>query len=196
MSVGCSLDEFVQHQENKNTLSKTQRVVSLLKKILVSRNELREIENIDAKDLDVLIANFLLQVRKKDGEQYEPTSLRSFVSSFDRYLRKKDYSSTIMEGKEFRKTKEALVAKQKELKKDGKGNKPNAARMLTDEEVDILYGQDLLGCSSSEALINTIWLNNTQFFGLRGCQEHRDMRWGDAERKETADGTAFLEYNE
>ena len=126
------------------------------KKFLVSRNELR--------DLDVLIANFLLQVRMKDGEQYEPTSLRSFVSSFDRYLRKKDYSSTIMEGKEFRKTKEALVAKQKELKREGKGNKPNAARMLTDEEVDILYGQDLLGCSSSEALINTIWLNNKQFF--------------------------------
>ena len=61
VSVGCSLDEFVQHQENKNT-SKTQRDVSLLKKFLVSRNELREIENIDAKDLDVLIANFLLQV--------------------------------------------------------------------------------------------------------------------------------------
>ena len=101
-----------------------------------------------------------------------------------------------MEGKEFRKTKEALVTKQKELKKEGKGNKPNAARMLAQEEVDILYGQDLLGCSSSEALINTIWLNNTQFFGLRGCQEHKDMRWGDVEKKETADGTAFLGYNE
>jgi len=93
----------------------------------------------------------------------------------------------------FRKTKEALVAKQKELKKEGKGNKPNASRMSTDEEVDILYGQDLLGCSSSKALINTLWLSNTQFFGLKGCQEHRDMRLGDVKRKETADGTAFLE---
>ena len=119
VSVGCSLDKFVQHQENKNTLSKTQRDVSLLNFFLVSRHELREIEKIDANDLDVLIANFLLQVRKKDGEQYEPTSLRSFVSSFDRYLRKKDYSSTIMDGKEFRKTKETLVVKQKELKKEG-----------------------------------------------------------------------------
>ena len=70
VSVGCSLDEFVQHQKNKNTLSKTQRDVSLLRNVLVSRHELREIENVDAKDLDVLIANFLLQVRKKDGEQY------------------------------------------------------------------------------------------------------------------------------
>jgi len=141
----------------------------LLQKFLVSRNELREIENIDAKDLDVLIANFLLQVRKKDEEQYEPTSLRSFFSSFDRCLRKKNCSSNIMEGKEFRKTKEASVAEQKELKKERKGNKPNAARMLTDEEVDILYGQDLLGRSSSEALINTIWLNNTQFFVKSTC---------------------------
>ena len=35
------------------------------KKILVSTNELRETENIGARDLDVLIANFpLLQVRE------------------------------------------------------------------------------------------------------------------------------------
>ena len=113
VSVGCSLGEFVQHQEDKNTLSKTWRDVSLLQKFLLSRNELRDIENIDAKDLDVLLANFLLQVRKKDGQQYEPTSLRSFVSSFDRYLRKKYYSSTIMEGKEFRKTKESISRKAK-----------------------------------------------------------------------------------
>ena len=47
-----------------NTSSKSQRDVSLLKKILVSRNELRETENISATDLDKLIANFLLQVRE------------------------------------------------------------------------------------------------------------------------------------
>ena len=76
----------------------------MLKKFLVSRNDPRELESIDARDLVVLIANFLLQVRKKDGEQYELTSLRSYVSSFDRYLRKKDYPSTVMAGKEFRKT--------------------------------------------------------------------------------------------
>ena len=90
-----------------------------------------------------------------------------------------------MEGKEFRKTKDVLVAKQNELKKEGKGHKTNAARMLTEEEIDVLYGQSLY-CSSSEALINT------RFFGLRGCQEHWDMSWGDVERKTTVDGTAFL----
>ena len=69
VSGNYSLEEFVQHQKNKNTLSKTQRDVSLLKKFLVSRNEPRELENIEARDLNVLIANFVLQVWKKDGEQ-------------------------------------------------------------------------------------------------------------------------------
>ena len=56
-----SLEEFVQSQKNKNT-NKTQRDVTLLKKFFVSRNEPRELENIDARDLIVLIANFLLQL--------------------------------------------------------------------------------------------------------------------------------------
>ena len=64
MSVGCCPDEFVWHQENKNTSSTPQRDVSLLKKMLDSGNELREIENIGARDVEVLIANFLLQVRE------------------------------------------------------------------------------------------------------------------------------------
>ena len=107
---------------------------------LVSRNEPRELENIVGRDLDVLIANFLLQVQKKDGEQYEPTLLRSFVSSFDRYPRKKYYPSTVMEGKEFR--------SKTNCRKKGKD---------TNQEVDVLYGQSL-SHSSSEALINTLWL--------------------------------------
>ena len=64
MSVGCCPDVFVWRQENKNTSSKSQRDVSLLKIILVSRNEVREIVNIGARDVDVLIAILLLQVRE------------------------------------------------------------------------------------------------------------------------------------
>ena len=63
MSVGCCSDEFLWHQENTNTSSKSQRDVSLLKKNF-SFEERAERDNIDATDLDVLIANFLLQVRE------------------------------------------------------------------------------------------------------------------------------------
>ena len=64
VSVGCCSDVFVWHQEDKNTSSKSQKDVSSIKKVLVSRNELREIEIIGARDVDVLIVNFLVQVRE------------------------------------------------------------------------------------------------------------------------------------
>jgi len=92
---------------------------------------------------------------------------------------RRDIPLTITDGQKFRKTRETLVAKQKELKKAGQGNKTKAARALTDNEVDILYSKNLSCLSSRESLLSTSWLNNTQHFGLEGCQEHRDMNWGD-----------------
>ena len=48
----------------KNTSSKSQRDVSLLKKNLVLRNELRVIEKIAAREVNAFIANFLFEVRE------------------------------------------------------------------------------------------------------------------------------------
>ena len=76
LSAGCCSDVFVWHQQNKNTSSKSQKDVSLPQKNLVSRNELRD--NIGARDVDVLIANFLLQVR----EFFEETAFSMCKVSF------------------------------------------------------------------------------------------------------------------
>ena len=192
----CNIDDFIQKQANKNTLSKTRRDLALLTEFLKSKQLDKKVEDIEPTHLNELLCAFLVEVKKKDGEEYEPTTLRSFISSFDRHLKNKDYPTTIIEGQEFRKTRETLTAKQKELKKAGKGNAPNSARNLTDEEVDILYSKDLLGSATSEALLNTIWLNNTQYFGLRGCEEHRKMKWGDVKLYVSSDGTEYLEHNE
>ena len=60
--------------------------------------------------------------------------------------------------------------------------------------LNTLYEKGLLGTRNPEALLNTLWLNSTMHFGLRGCKEHRDMCWGDVKLKETAD--EYLEFNE
>ncbi len=103
-----SIDEFIKTQCNKNTLNNTHRDISLLKKFLSAQNEEREIYNIEPEVLDRYISEFIVKVRKQDGEQYdhEATTLRSFVSSFDRFLRRQNYPelSTIIEGAEFKKT--------------------------------------------------------------------------------------------
>lgn len=60
----------------------------------------------------------------------------------------------------------------------------------------VLYNKGLLGMSSPEVLLNSLWLNNSLHFGLRGIQEHRNTCWGDVTLNKTADSVEFLEYNE
>lgn len=191
-----SVDDFILNQENKSTLQKTQRDVKLLQLFLVNKNEERNIEDIPTEELNEYVSDFIISVRTKDGKEYEPSSLRSLLASFERHLKKKKYPASIINDLAFEKTRKTLLSKQKELKKQGKGNKPNASVALTTSELNTLYEKSLLGTRSPESLLNTLWLNNTMHFGLRGCKEHRDMCWGDVKLKQTADGEEFLEFNE
>ena len=75
----------------------------------------------------------------KDGNEYEPTSLRSLMASFERNLKKQGYSASIINDLIFEKTRKVLQSMQKQLKKLGKGNKPKASVALTSEELKILY---------------------------------------------------------
>lgn len=192
----CSVEEFISEQENKSTLQKTQRDVRLLESFLKTKDDERKIEDIPAVELNEYICQFIISVRTKDGNEYEPTSLRSLVASFERHLKKKSYSASIINDLVFDKARKVLQSKQKQLKKQGKGNKPNASVALTSDELKTLYEKGLLGTCSPEALLNTLWLNNSLHFGLRGCKEHRDMCWGDVKLQKTANGVEYLEFNE
>ena len=83
-------------------------------------------------------------------------------------------------------TRKALQSKQRDLKRKGMGNKPNASAALSEEDIQVLFEniqvlfeKDLLGSSTAEALLNTVLFNNIIHLGLLGCKEHRKMCWGD-----------------
>jgi len=56
------------------------------------------------------------------------------------------------------------------------GNKPKAAAALSDEEIQKLYTENILGATTPKSLLNTIWLNNSLHFGLRGTREQYNLR--------------------
>ena len=48
-------------------------------------------EEIPPKELNAYISEFIITVRKKDNnEDYQPSSLRSLMASFEQYLKKKN----------------------------------------------------------------------------------------------------------
>ena len=77
----------------------------------------------------------------------------------------------------------------KMLKREGKGNKPQASVALTDNDVDILFSKSFLGSSSA------ISLNNCMYFGTRGGLEHRTLQWGDIQLLRDSNGREFLQHN-
>jgi len=139
-----SFDNYIAEQENKATLQKTQRDVKLLQTFLGTSLSFRS--------------------EPKVGKT-ESSSLRSLLASFERHLKKNSYSASIMNDLVFEKTRKVLL-KEKELKKKGKGNRPNASIALTSDDLNTLYEKGLLGTRNPEALLNTLWLNSTMHSGL------------------------------
>ena len=77
---------FTEDQENANTKKKTVSDLKLFNEFLNSEEEERNIENIPAAELQQLAKKFVLGLRKKSGEEYEPSSLRGFLQSVDRVM--------------------------------------------------------------------------------------------------------------
>jgi len=114
--------------------------VKLLEEFLRNeKNDEREVHTIEPAELNKYLAEFIHSVRSKDGEDYDPSSLRCLVSSIERHLKRNNYPVSIINDKQFELTRKCLQSKQKELKKVGCGNKDKAAVVLTDKEIDILY---------------------------------------------------------
>ena len=97
--------------------------LKLFNEFLNSEEEERNIENIPASEQQ-LAKKFVLGVRKKNGEEYEPSSLRGFLQSVDRHLRKKECTFSLLNDKEFCEVQDILRKKQEQLKDIGKRNKP------------------------------------------------------------------------
>ena len=70
------------------TRAKTQRDMKLLTTFLLEKNEQRKLEEIQPEELNWYIGEFIVSVKRKDGQDYEPSSLRSLFSSFNRYLKR------------------------------------------------------------------------------------------------------------
>ena len=173
------LQSFIAQQENKNTQKKTLCDVMKFKRFLENKKEYKEIFQIDPDHLDEYLANVCLSVRKSDGSDYEPSSLRNIVSSIDRKLKRHKYPANIFgdNSNTFQLTRDALKAKLKSLKQSGEGNKPKKSSPITDHEINILYEKGILGGSSGKSILNSLWFNNCVMFGLRGTKENYNLRY-------------------
>ena len=78
---------------------------------------------------------FFGEIRKKNGNEYEPDSLRVMRGAIQRYLVEKKCNIKILSDVELRRI---LEGKSRLLRKNGMGKIPNASQPLIVEEEEIL----------------------------------------------------------
>ena len=117
----ADIKSFSEEQENVNTEKKTLYDLKLFKEFLTNEEERRELQEIPAAKLQQFAINCVLGVRKKNGEEYEPSSLRGLLQSFDRFLRRNGSTFSLLNEKEFCDLQDVLKKKsQSNLKLLGK----------------------------------------------------------------------------
>jgi len=135
-------------------------------------------------------------VRKKDGSDYEPDSLRVMIASLDRHLKEAGSCISIAKDREFVNSRKVLEGKASFLREQGYGKRTRASKALTTEDEELLWSKGLLGSQSPKSLIATMWFLLTQHFGLRGCQEHHDMYVEDFSFSKDDNGVEYITYEE
>ena len=171
---------FIEEQRPENTKKKTVYDINIWKQYLVSAGEERNIEDIPAKELNLHISRFFMEIKKKNGGQYDPTSLTSFHRSLQRYLNDHGSNLNILKDQEFSLSRETLSSRKRQLVRDfGKGNRPQAARPLTDTEEDLMFERGEFGDQDPEVLQRTVWWLLSLHFGFRARDESRKLQWGD-----------------
>ena len=163
----------------------------------IARGLARPLQEIPQDELDEVLQHFYACVAKQDGQDYEPSSLRTMLAALDRFLRERGKCFSIQRDREFEKSRKVLNGKAIELREKGKGNKPCRAHALTDKEEKLLW-QRVFGEHSAESLNYTVYYVVSQQFGTRGHQEHHQIMLDDLKWVKDPDtgSTVYIEWVE
>ena len=87
--------------QNQNTSKSTKTWLKVFNEWRVQRNEARQLEDIPRQELDAILCRFFAEIRKKDGDEYEPESLAVMQCSLDRHLKICGRNYSILHDREF-----------------------------------------------------------------------------------------------
>ena len=191
------LQKFKEKNLNKNTTKSTNTWVNCFEAWRRWRELPHKLEDIPKQDLNGTLEQFFAEVRKSDGSEYEPDSLRTMLAALDRHLRQAGSKFSIIKDREFDGCRKTLNGRAIVLREEGLGKKKMKADALTLEEEEQLWTRDVLGGNNAVSLNHTVFFMISQEFGTRGCQEHHQLRVEDLKFVRDPQGkTMYVEWVE
>ena len=189
---------FVAQTVPKATLEKQKsdfaKFVTFLETKSVRPETLKEL---DGKTMNALVMTFIMELKPKQGEYFEPRTYTGIIYSLEHKLKEMELSDwDIRSSPSYAGARDVLKAKMAMAKGAGKGNRPNRAQPLSRDEENKMWEKGALGTSDPDTLLRTLWWGLTTGFGLRGQDEHRQLLWEDVTLKTDSEKREFIEYSE
>ena len=103
------------------------------------RGEVQTIYLLSPIDLDKVSQSFHAEVKKMNGDEYEPNLLASMQAGIDKHLKENNYHVSIIRNRVFSTSRAVLEGKCKNLREHGKDKRPNSSNSLAESEVNILW---------------------------------------------------------
>ena len=175
-SATVSIKELKAKAKNTNTTKSTCQWVPVYLSWAKIRNKEQEIERLEPSRLDEILQQIYAEMKRKDGTDYEPSSLANMQAALDCRLREAGYMYSLLTSRHFLNSRNVLEGKARLLREQGKGKLPSKSCSLSNDEIEQLWESGQLGYHSPMALINTLWWLFTLHFGLRGRKEHHNMK--------------------
>ena len=110
-ATATTIQQLKNSSINENKVKSTAFWLSVWKKWCLEKEIAAEIENYEPTQLNSLLERFYAEIKNKDGEDYEPESLKVMITSLDRRLKNKGYKLSIIRYREFSSSKQVLDGK-------------------------------------------------------------------------------------
>ena len=147
------MNELKSVASNRNTSRSIKQWMNVLRSWCQCRHlEYVSIETMAPEELDKVLSKFYAEAKKKDGDNYEPESLKITLSAIERFLKEKNYPLNIVRSREFHSSQEILNAKAISLRQQGKGKRPNKTQPITPEEGSALWEKGQLDDFTTNAM--------------------------------------------
>ena len=108
LATETTIEELKNSSKNENTVRSTGFWLSVWKKWCLEKEIADEIEKYEPTQLNALLERFYAELKNRNGEDYEPDSLKVMINSLDRHLKDKGYTLSIVRGREFSSSKQVL----------------------------------------------------------------------------------------